>query len=403
MEQLLRKLRLEKEHKPKQLANNIHRNAVYSKEMIEKLDFKNCDAVMGKKIKILRFSLFLLVFSYLLICACKSGKSSPPRRESGIAGARVPVDAMVVQPKLLDNRIFTTGTLLANEEVQLQPEIAGRVTDVLFTEGSKVKKGDVLIRINDRDLKAQLKGKEIEEKQASDLEARQRRLFEVKGISQEEYDKAANALNMIKAQREVIQAQIAKAEIVAPFDGIIGLRYVSQGSFVSTDMLVATMQDIDPIKVEFSVPEKYVKQIKKGTEVTVQIGDSQEEYRGVVYAVESKIDLATRTIKARAKIPNPKGDLIPGSFARVDITLEQLPNAVVIPSGSVIPEMNGEKVFICVNGKVRSVQVKTGIRTENSIQIVEGLNPQDTLILTGLLQLADGKAVEIRNLESSQK
>jgi membrane fusion protein (multidrug efflux system) len=359
--------------------------------------------MMGKKIKILRFSLFLLVFSYLLISACKSGKSSPPRRESGMAGARVPVDAMVVQPQLLDNRIFTTGTLLANEEVQLQPEIAGRVTDVLFTEGSKVKKGDVLIRINDREFKAQLKGKEIEEKQASDLEARMRRLFEVKGISQEEYDKVANALNMIKAQREVIQAQIAKAEIVAPFDGIIGLRYVSQGSFVSTDMLVATMQDIDPIKVEFSVPEKYVKQIKKGTEVTVQIGDSQEEYRGVVYAVESKIDLATRTIKARAKIPNPKGDLIPGSFARVDITLEQLPNAVVIPSGSVIPEMNGEKVFICVNGKVRSVQVKTGIRTENSIQIVEGLNPQDTLILTGLLQLADGKAVEIRNLESSQK
>jgi len=357
--------------------------------------------MMGKKIKILRFSLFLLVFSFLLICACKSGKSSPPRRESGRSEAKVPVDAMVVQPQLLDNRIFTTGTLLANEEVQLQPEIAGRVTDVLFTEGGRVKKGEVLIRINDSDLKAELKGKEIEEKQASDLEARMRRLFEIKGISQEEYDKAANAFNMIKAQREVIQAQIAKTEIAAPFDGIIGLRYVSQGSYVSTDMLVATMQDIDPIKVEFSVPEKYVKQIKKGTGIKVMVGNSKEEYQGLVYAVESRIDLATRTIKARAKIHNPKGDLIPGSFVRVDITLEQLPDAIVIPSESVIPELNGEKVFICVNGKVRSVPVKTGIRTETSIQIVEGLNPQDTLILTGLLQLSDGKAVEIRDLESS--
>ncbi len=358
---------------------------------------------MGKKIKILKFCLFLLVFTYLLICACKSGKGSPSRRESGRSEARVPVDAMVVQPQLLDNRIFTTGTLLANEEVQLQPEIAGRVTDVLFTEGGRVKKGQVLIKLNDLDLKAQLKGKEIEEKQASDLEARERQLFEIKGISQEEYDRVTNALNMIKAQKEVIQAQVAEMEIVAPFDGIIGLRYVSQGSYVSTDMVVATMQDIDPIKVEFSVPEKYVKQIKKGTGITVLMGDSGKEYKGLVYAVESKIDLATRTIKARAKIPNPKGDLIPGSFVKVDITLEQFPDAIVIPSESVIPEMNGEKVFICVNGKVRSVPVKTGIRTETSIQIVEGLNPQDTLILTGLLQLSDGKAVEIRDLQNTQK
>jgi membrane fusion protein (multidrug efflux system) len=353
--------------------------------------------------KHLKYFLFLLLFSYFLIGACKSGKNSLPGRESGISGVRVPVDAIVIQPQLLNNRIFTTGTLLANEEVELKPEIAGRVTDVLFTEGSKVKKGDVLIRINDRELKAQLEGKGVEEKQASDLEARARRLFEVKGISQEEYDKAANALKMIQAQKEVIEAQLAKMEIVAPFDGIIGLRYVSPGSYVSTDMLVATMQDVDPIKVEFSVPEKYVKQIKKGTEITVLVGDSKEEYKGSVYAVESKIDLATRTIKARAKIPNPNGNLIPGSFAKVDITLEQLPNAIVIPSEAVIPEMNGEKVFICVNGKVRSVLVKTGIRTESSIQIVEGLNPQDTLVVTGLLQLTDGKAVEIKDLKSSQK
>jgi membrane fusion protein (multidrug efflux system) len=365
------------------------------------LIIKNYDAILKGKMTQLRYFLFLLVFSYFLIVACKSGKSSLPRRESGTSGARVPVDAIVIQPQLLDNTIFTTGTLVANEEVKLQPEIAGRVTDVLFSEGSKVKKGDVLIKINDRELKAQLKGKEIEEKQASDLESRARRLFEVKGISQEEYDKVANALKMIQAQKEVIEARLAQTEIVAPFDGIIGLRYVSPGSYVSIDMLVATMQDVEPIKVEFSVPEKYVKQIKKGTEVTVLVGDSKEEYKGSVYAVESKIDLETRTIKARAKIPNPNRDLIPGSFAKVKLTLEQLPNAIVIPSESVIPEMNGEKVFVCVNGKVRSVKVKTGIRTENSIQIVEGLNPQDTLVVTGLLQLSDGKAVEIRDLKSS--
>ena len=348
-----------------------------------------------------KYFLFLLIFFNFIMSTCKSGKSSPPRIQSGASGAKIPVDAIVIQPQLLDNRIFTTGTLLANEEVKLQPEIAGRVTDVLFTEGGKVRKGDVLIRINDRELKAQLEGKGVEEKQASDLESRACHLFEAKGISQEEYDKAANTLKMIQAQKEVIQAQLAKTEIIAPFDGVIGLRYVSEGSYVTTTTLVATMQEIDPMKVEFSVPEKYGKQIKKDTEITVVVGDSPQEYKGVVYAVESKIDLETRTIKARAKIPNPKGDLIPGSFAKVDIILEQLPNAIVIPSGSIIPEMTGDKVFVCVNGKVQSVPVKTGIRTENSVQIVQGLNPQDTLITTGLLQLSDGKAVEIKGLESS--
>jgi membrane fusion protein (multidrug efflux system) len=365
------------------------------------LTIKNCDAMMGKKIRRLRFSLILLLFSYFLIGACSDGKNQLSRHESGTPGAKLPVNAIVIQPRLLNSSIYTTGTLLANEEVQLRPEISGRITGIFFAEGSKVKRGDVLLKINDRELKAQLEGKEVEEKQASDLESRARRLFETKGISQEEYDKVASALKIMQAQKEVIQAQLAKTEIVAPFDGIIGLRYISEGSFVSTNMLVATMRDIDPIKVEFSVPEKYVKQIKKGTEISALVGDSQEEYKGVVYAVESKIDLETRTIKARAKIPNPHGDLIPGSFAKVNITLEQLPNAIVIPSESIIPEMTGEKVFICVNGKARSVPVKTGIRTETSIQIVEGLNPQDTLVVTGLLQLSDDKAVEIKDLKNS--
>jgi membrane fusion protein (multidrug efflux system) len=348
----------------------------------------------------LKYFLFLPLFSYFLIGACKSGKSSFPQRESGRSVARIPVNAIVIQPQLLDNKIFTTGTLLANEEVELQPEVSGRVTSISFAEGSRVKKGDVLLRINDRELRAQLKRKEFEEKEASDKEARMRRLLELKGISQEEYDQAANALGMIKAEKEIIQSQLAKSEIVAPFDGMVGLRYVSEGSYVTSDMLVATMQDVDPIKVEFSVPEKYAKQIEPGSEITVRVGDSRKEYRGSVYAVEAKIDLATRTIKSRAKILNPKGDLIPGSFAKVEITLEQFPNAIVIPTESVIPEMSGEKVFICVDGKARSVPVKTGIRTETGVQIVEGLSPQDTLVVTGLLQLTDDKAIQIENLQA---
>jgi membrane fusion protein (multidrug efflux system) len=343
---------------------------------------------------------FLILFPILLIGGCNGGKSGPPGRQSGMAGAKVPVEVIVIQPQLLDNKIFTTGTLLANEEVELRPEVSGRVTSISFAEGSRVRKGDVLLRINDRDLRAQLKRKEFEEKEASDNEVRMRRLLELKGISQEDYDRAANALGMIRAEKEVIQSELAKTEIMAPFDGIVGLRYVSEGSYVTSDMLVATMQDVNPIKVEFSVPEKYAKQIEPGSEITVRIGESDEEYNGSVYAVEAKIDPATRTMKARAKIPNPNGYLIPGSFAKVDITLEQLPNAIVVPAESIIPEMNGQKVFICIDGKVRSVPVKTGIRTETGVQIVEGLSPQDTVVVTGLLQLTDDRAVQIKNLQT---
>ena len=307
----------------------------------------------------------------------------------------MPVEGMVIQPQFLENKTFTTGTLMANEEVQLRSEISGRVTGVFFEEGRAVRKGDLLMRINDRDLKAQYTRKGLEEKLSSDEEHRKRQLYDIKGISQEEYDRALNSLQLIQAEKEEIGAQLAKTEIVAPFNGVVGLRYVSEGGYVSPAMLLATIQEIDPIKVEFSVPEKYAPLVKTGLGIKVQIGDSQIEHKGAVYAVESKIDLGTRTIKARAKIANSDRQLVPGAFARVEITLEQIPNAIVIPAAAVIPDITGAKVFVCRAGKATSVRVTTGIRTDRDIQIVDGLAPADTLILTGLLQLTDGKAVKV--------
>ena len=334
----------------------------------------------------------------VIISGCSEGKGRLSNRETSGPGAKVSVEALIIRPQPLENKIFATGTLLANEEVELRSEVSGRVTGIMFEEGARVRKGELMLKINDRELKAQLKRKSLEEKLSADEESRKRSLREISGISQEEYDKAVNALRMIQAEREIIESQLAKTEIVAPFDGIVGLRYVSEGSYVSTNMLAATMQDTDPIKVEFAVPEKYAKHIKKGTEIKVLAGDSEEERRGNVYAVESKIDLGTRTIKARATIPNSNQDLIPGSFAKVEITLERLPNAIVIPAEAVIPELSGEKVFVCKEGKAHSVPIKTGIRTDRGIQIIEGLAAQDTLIVSGLLQLSEGRPIEIKTL-----
>jgi len=355
--------------------------------------------LQGKIDKIIDKIAFLTAIAGML-AGCGDGKNRLPGNAAAGRIDKMAVSAVLVQPRLLENKINTTATLLANEEVELRPETSGRITGVFFNEGGRVNKGQLLLKIDDSELRAQLKRKGLEEKLASDEENRKRALHEIQGISQEEYDRAVNALKMVQAEKEVIESQLAKTQIVAPFDGIVGLRHVSEGSYVSANVLAATMQDIDPMKVEFSIPEKYARQIGNGTIIKASVGDSQKEYSGRVYAVESKIDLGTRTIKARATIPNSNGELIPGSFAKVEVTLERIPNAIVIPAEAVIPELSGEKVFLYESGKVRSVPVKTGMRTDSNVQVIEGLQPQDTLVVTGLLQLADGRAVEIKELNN---
>ena len=347
------------------------------------------------------FGVALAVLSSLSLIGCGQGTGRQTNREGSGRSNALSVEAVLIRPQVLDNKIFTTGTLLANEEVELRPEISGRVIGVFFQEGSRIAKGALMLKIDDRELQAQHKRKGLEEKQASDEERRERSLYDIKAISQEEYDKTLNTLRLIQADKEVIESQIGKTEIKAPFNGVVGLRYVSEGGYVSPNMLAATMQELDPMKVEFSVPEKYGKQMRSGNEILVRAGDLGEDFKGVIYALETKIDPNTRTIKARGKIPNAQGTLIPGAFAKVEITLAELLNAIVIPSGAVIPELNGEKVYLCVNGKAKSVPIKTGIRTEKSVQIVEGLAANDTLIVTGLLQLANGKDVQIKTLQGN--
>jgi len=346
----------------------------------------------------LALALAAVLAALLTAGGCSDGKGKP----GGSRGtSAIPVEALVIRPQPLANKIFTTGTLLANEEVELRSEISGRITNVYFQEGSRVTTGQLMLKVNDAELRAQLRRKELEEKLAADEELRKRNLFEIKVISQEEYDQALNRYKMIQAEREVIESQLAKTEIRAPFDGRVGLRYVSEGGYVSPNMLAATMQDLDPVKVEFAVPEKYAGLLRDGAKVLVRVGELDSMFEGTVYAIESKIDQGTRTIKARARIPNPREILIPGAFARVELTLEEIPDAIVVPTESVIPELNGEKVFVSENGLARAVRVTTGIRTEKSIQITAGLKAADTLIVTGLLQLGDGKGVQIKQLRDN--
>jgi membrane fusion protein, multidrug efflux system len=309
--------------------------------------------------------------------------------------ARATVEVQVVKPELLLNTVFTTGSILANEKIELRPEVSGLVTGIYFDEGALVPEGKLLVKIDDRDLQAQLQKNEAQGKLLSDDEYREKKLLEIKAISQEEYEDAYNQLMLNKADEQLLQAQIAKTEISAPFTGEIGLRQVSPGSYVASNTLIATLQQLDPVKMEFEVPEKYSSYIKKGMEVSFTAGDMDSTFKAKVYAYESSINLDTRTLKARALCPNPKDLLRPGVFTHVSIVLERFPDALKIPSEAVVTELNGSSVFICKNGKAKYVSVKTGIRTDSDIQITQGLAPGDSLIVSGLLQITDGSPVRV--------
>jgi len=350
-----------------------------------------------------RNSLFLQRIKISSICLIMIGLTisckEKPKTATG-SGSRnsgpVAVEVMVIKPDTLINLIHSTGTLLPNEKVELRNEVSGRITGIYFTEGSEVKQGTLLLKINDQDLQAQISKNSVQNKMASDDEFRKRQLLEIKAISQEEYEIAANQLESVKAERLLLDAQLAKTQIYAPLSGKIGLRNVSPGSYITANTLIATLLQIDPIKIEFSVPEKYTQLIKSGMMINFGMDYTQEAFTGKIYAVESGVDESTRTVRVRAICSNPGRKLVPGTFARVSIELEVIPDAIKIPSEAVVGDIAGNKVFVVKGGKAKATPVFAGIRTEKDVQIIQGLQPGDSLILTGLLQVSDGSPVALR-------
>jgi membrane fusion protein (multidrug efflux system) len=303
---------------------------------------------------------------------------------------------MVIKPDTMLNIIYSTGTLLPNEKVELRNEVSGRIIGIYFAEGSEVKQGTLLMKINDQDLQAQLNKNSVQEKMARDEEYRKKQLLEIKAISQEEYDIVANTLKSVQAEKQLLDAQIAKTQIFAPLSGKIGLRNVSPGSYIPSNTLIATLQQVDPIKIEFAVPEKYTQHIKAGMLINFSMDYTPDPFTGKVYAVESGVDETTRTVKVRATCSNADRKLVPGAFARISVLLEQISDAIKIPSESMVGDIAGNKVFLVRKGKAASVPVFAGIRTEKDVQIVEGLQAGDSLILTGLLQISDGTSVSLK-------
>ena len=339
---------------------------------------------------ILVFVLAVIIFFPKIRPLFGSKQTGPvPRSGPGMMGGRqvLNVSGLKISPAQMSELSNSTGTLRPDEEVELSFETSGKIITINFTEGTKVKKGDLLAKINDRPLQAQLQKLEAQRKLAEEKEFRQRSLLDRDAISKESYDQIVTELQTIQADINLVKARISETELRAPFDGIIGLRYLSEGSFATTSTKIARLVKTSPIKLEFSIPERYADQIKIGYPVTFRIDGSPLTYKADVYAVDPKIDFNTRTIIIRALYPNRNEELKSGRFASITLLLSQIDDAIAIPTEALIPEMEGEIVYVYRSGKANRQRVTTGLRTATEIQILAGLNFGDTLITTGILQL----------------
>jgi len=350
-------------------------------------------------IYILLFIAALLVAKYLFFPAESDEKGGPPGK-SQPAGAKpgMPpalVSVYVVQPQELDNNLFATGSILANETVELKPEISGKVTGIFIREGEPVNKGTLLVKLNDADLQAQLKKVSAEIKLSEEKLNRYKSLLNIQGVSREEFDMATNQLMSLKADAEVLRVQISRCNITAPFTGVLGLRNISEGSIITPQQVVTTIQQLNPVKIDFSIPERYAGLIKNGSIINFSTEGSSAKHQGIVYAFEPGIETSSRSLKIRAKANNPGNVLLPGSFAKIELVLTKNENAIVVPTQSIVPILKGQQVFVCRMGKAEAVPVETGLRTDTGVQILSGLNVGDSVVVTGVMGLRPGASIKI--------
>ena len=309
------------------------------------------------------------------------------------------VNALVIRPQMLTDEIQINGSLVPDEEVDLSFETSGKITEINFDEGREVRKGQLLAKVNDRSLQAQLLKLESQLKLAQDRVYRQSALLKKDAVSQEALEQVTTELASLNADIELVKSNIALTELRAPFDGVIGLRQVSLGQYASPNTVVAKLTRITPLKIEFAVPERYAAEVAKGTNLTFRVEGVLKDYSATVYAFESKIDPITHTLPMRGLYANTKGELLPGRYASVTLKRAEIDDAIAIPSESIVPEMGKDLVYVYRSGKAQPVEITSGIRTANQVQVLQGLQAGDTIITSGTLQLRTGLPVTLDNID----
>lgn len=339
--------------------------------------------------------LYAPLFALLLIAACKSKKEDP--KQNNAPPPPVIVDVIIAGNTTLSNTIEVNGSVVASESANLQPEISGRLTYLNLPEGSRVSQGTVLAKINDADLQATQSKTRVLLDMAQKTEERLRKLLAVSGINQADYDVALNQVNSLKADLRVTQAQIDKTVIRAPFGGILGLRMVSPGTYVTPATILATLQQTDRVKIDFSVPEIYTNLIQRGKTIVVQTNENNSKRRAVIIATEPLINATTRNLKVRAQLEG--SPIASGAFVKVLLETGGRANSILVPTNAIIPDARAKKVVVVNNGKGKLVDIETGLRGKGTAEVTRGLKAGDSIAVTGVLFVRPNSVLKVRSVK----
>jgi membrane fusion protein (multidrug efflux system) len=337
-------------------------------------------------------AIFILFF--LSSCDSKTKKIEAPTGGSkAFNPPALSVIGYIIYPSVLHSSIEVAGTLLPFEETEIHPEVSGKVTYLSINEGARIKKGTLLARLFDGDLQAQLQKLKVQLQVAQKTKERQAELLQIGGISQQDYDLSALDVSSIKADMQVLQASIDKTIIRAPFDGKIGFKNISIGAFITPATVITNIRQDSKLKLEFSVPEKFTSKVELGNVIYFTTESSGKKYEAKIFATESGITEANRSLKVHAVVQNIDKNITAGSFAKVGFDMGDNNDAVMIPTQAIIPEARDKKV-ITYNGGIASFKVvTTGTRDSAKVEILSGLTIGDTIITTGLLSINPGSKI----------
>lgn len=308
------------------------------------------------------------------------------------------VSGYIVRPQDVVDRIEVPGSLMPAEQTQIRSEVSGRVVQLNITEGATVQRGALLVKLFDGDLQAQLKKLEVQLQIAEKTKERQAELLKINGISQQEYDLADLNVQTLRVDIEATKIAIVKTEIRAPYSGQVGLRSISLGAYIAPTDIITTLRQVEQLKLEFSVPEKYAKEIKKGDKIKFRVDGGQMEHQATVLATENNVEQTTRTLRIRALVNRIHPELVPGVFARVNLQLGKSSRALLVPSQAIIPTARNKQVVLLRKDSAVFTVVETGIRDSVNVQVTSGLVPGDTVITTGLMVLKPNVKVKVTNV-----
>lgn len=342
----------------------------------------------------------IIILSFLLFCLGLSscGKKTKTSTQQGAVSKTPPpmrVDVYIVRPEVFQENIEVPGTIVANEVAEIHPEVSGRIVHLNVAEGKYVGKGTILAKLYDGDLRAQLNKVNIQLALAKKTEDRQAQLLKIQGISQQDYDISLLQVNSLRADIGILQTSISKTVVRAPFSGKLGLKDISPGAYVTPASIIAVINQTDQLKLDFSVPEKYIEQIKIGQLVTFSFEGTSKELGAKVVATESNVTENTRSLTVRAAVIGGDPGLLPGKFAKVKLSFDPDQNALLIPTQAIIPQARGKKVILYKGGVAIFADVTTGNRDSARVQIIDGLKAGDTVVVTGLLSVGPEAKIQV--------